>query len=157
MARPNTDLVGVAWLKLVAGLDPTKVATKLPTSNGTVAVGALQPPGGGFVRWRSGLGGTPSGAMRRPVGAVECWAAPAPGSSQVPWGRASELMESIMAVVDDEFHPLHGVTVTLPGDYGKARVHTVNALGEPVKVEGDPSGFARFDVDLEINWTGVPI
>jgi hypothetical protein len=153
MTRPNTDLVGVAWLKLVPGLDPQKVATKLPTSNGEVSADALRPPGGGFVRWHSGLGGTPSGVMRRPVGAAECWAAPAPGSSQVPWGRASELAEAIMDAVDDEHSPLHGITVTLPGDYGMARVHSVNALGEPVKVEGDPSGFARFDLDLEINWT----
>lgn len=153
--RPNIDLVGVTWLRAVPGMPVNSVATALPKVNGEVDVTALRS--GGFARWRSGMGGS-SGAsgLRRPVGTVECWAAPDPGSSQVPWGRASDLAETIYAVANDEHHSLHRVRLTLPHGYGDVLVHSVNALGEPVKVEGDPSGFARFDVDLEINWTGVP-
>jgi hypothetical protein len=36
--------------------------------------------------------------------------------------------------------------------YASARVLTVVALSEPGRIEGDPSGFARYDVDLLINW-----
>lgn len=155
MKRPNTDLVGVAWLKMVPGIPADSVATRLPTVSGSVDVSKLRA--GGFVRWRSGLGGTPAGLMRRPVGVAECWAAPAAGSNQVPWGRAADLAEAIMAVVTDEYTLLDHVQVQPPGDYAPAIVHTVRALsGDPMKVEDDPSGFARFDVDLEINWTGVP-
>jgi len=145
MPRPNIDLVGVAWLRSLAGVPSDSVATKLPSAD------KLR---GGFVRWRSGLGGSPGTSIRRPIGAAECWAAPSAGSSQVPWGAASDLVEAVFTAADaPEFIT---VRLALPGTYGSVLVHSVRALGEPAKVEGDPSGFARFDVDLEINWTGVP-
>jgi hypothetical protein len=148
----NTDLVGVAWLKTVPGLDPTAVATRLPKTGGEVDVTKLRTSG--FVVWRSGLGGVSSGKLRRAIGVAEFWAAPDAGSSQVPWGRASDITEAVYAELSDEFSTVaNAVTVTLPGDYHPARVHTVRALGEPQKVEGDPSGFARFDINIEINWT----
>lgn len=154
----NTDLVGVAWLRHLAAqdgnpLDPAAVATSLPKVNGEVDVTKLRTTG--FVVWRSGLGGVSSGKLRRPVGAASFWHAPtAQGSSHIMWGRAASAAEAVYAELTDEFSPLSThVDLTLPGDYAPAHVHTVRALGEPQKVEGDPSGFARFDINIEINWT----
>lgn len=156
LKRANTDLVGVAWLRLVPRIDSSAVATRLPRyttgdHRGEVDVSKLRTSG--FVVWRSGIGGAPSGKLRRPVGVAECWAAPAEGSIQVPWGRASDLAENIFDAATDEFSALDNVAVSLPAGYPAARVLTVRALGEPQKVTGDPSGFARFDINIEINWT----
>lgn len=147
MPKPNTDLVTVAWLKLVPGV--SQAATKLPEAS------VLRSLPGGFVRVLSGIGGfSPLDVpLRRPVVQIECWAAPAEGSQKVPWGVASDLAESIFLAQYDP--ALMDVTVDLvPVTFGQARVRTVNAQ-EPRKIEGDPSGFARFDVDAMINWTGV--
>jgi hypothetical protein len=145
--RPNTDLVAVELLR--PHVPVNRIATRLPSDTTVLADPA-------FVRIRSGLGGSVNHQIRRPVVAAEVWAAPtADGSSKTPWSRANDVMEGLVTVLDDENGPLFGVTLTLPHDAGDVRVHGVNRLSEPAKVEGDPSGFARFDVDFEINWTEI--
>lgn len=141
---PNTDLVVVAWLKLLANIG--EVATVLPSAE----VMRAQPH---FVRVRSGIGDLSpvDGLVRRPVVQIECWAAPDEGSQKVPWGRANDLAELIYATKNDRTY-MDRVVQLVPAEYGKARVHTVNPL-EPRRIEGDPSGWARFDVDATINWT----
>lgn len=146
--RPNTDLVTMAWLKLVPGVPVDQVATKLPKDLTVVREH-------GFVRVLSGIASRSpiESGMRRPVVQIECWYAPKEvGSQKVPWGQASDIAEAIYEA--SQSFALMGVEVDLSpwGDYGSAIVNTVNAL-EPRKMEGDPSGFARFDVDAEINWT----
>lgn len=148
--RPTTDLVGIAWLRLVPGLPAQQINTALPKD-----VSVLRTVG--FVRVAV-VGGSPNleVPLRRPVLSVECWAAPAEGSQKVPWGRASNLAENVLAATYDR--SLMGRLVDLTpwdADYLPARVLTVNALSEPTRVEGDPSGFARFDLDVELNWTGA--
>lgn len=147
---PTTDLVAIAWLRLIAGLPAQQIATKLPKD-----VTILRTVG--FVTTQI-VGGNPHPdvPMRQPVVTASCWAAPAAGSEKVPWGRAANLAEPIMAATYDR--DLMDAEVDLTGfdpDYLPARVRTVLALTEPVRVEGDPSGFARFDIDLRINWTGA--
>lgn len=151
--RPNTDLVAVELLRPV--VPANRIATRLPMSGGEVNIEPLRDPA--FVVIRSGLGGTVNHQIRRPVVAAEVWSAPtSDGSSKTPWARANDVMEGIVAALDDETGPLFGVTLTLPHEAGDVRVRGVNRLSEPAKVEGDPSGFARFDVDFEINWTEIP-
>lgn len=143
---PSTDLVASAWLRLA--VPDIGVATTLPAD-----VTPLRTSG--FVRVQT-IGGSPNRdvPMRGPVVAAECWAAPATaGSSKPPWNRASGIAERIVAAMYDR--ALMNVLITLPGDYGPARVHTVVALTEPRRIENDPGNFARFDIDLLFGWTAV--
>lgn len=142
--HPNTDLVAVAWLKLAA--PGYGVATSLPSDTSALRTS-------GFVQTRT-VGGSPDMyvPMRSPVVSVTCWAAPSvQGSDKVPWGRANNIAELIVAATYDR--SLTDVDVTLPGDFPPAHVHTVIALSEPRRIEDDPANFARFDVDLVLNWT----
>lgn len=41
------------------------------------------------------------------------------------------------------------------GSYDPARVLSVWPVGGPLRVSGDPSGFARYDLDLELAWCPV--
>lgn len=144
---PGSDLVGVGWLKLLAGLPADKIATKLPKDDA-----ALRAPG--FVRTMI-VGGSPSAsdlAWRAPVITAECWTAPAPGSQKVPWGTANQLAEQIVMATYDR--ALMGRRIDLSAInplFVPVRVASVLALTEPRRVD-DPSGFARFDVDLKLNW-----
>lgn len=142
----NTDLVTVAWLKLATPLGIGQVATQLPPAD---VVRSLPH----FCRVRTGIGSlTPAdGLVRRPVVQIECWSAPDEGSQKVPWGPANDLAELVYSLrLDRDF--MDRVVQLVPTDYGRARVHTVNML-EPRRIEGDPSGWARFDVDATVNWT----
>jgi len=143
---PSIDLIAPAWLRLIVGIDPTKVATTLPSDVAVLRTGA-------FVQAMSGAGGSPNRdvPLRAPVVRVACWAAPPEGSRQVPWGRASDAAERILTATYDP--ALMGRTIDLSSrGYAPAHVLTVVALSEPARVEGDPSGFARYDIDLLVNW-----
>lgn len=144
---PNTDLVSVGWLKLVDGLPAGRIATKLPKDDDA----PLRAPG--FVRLM-GVGGTPGVDMpwRFPVVTAECWAAPQPGSIKLPWGVASNLAEIIMNATYERQYQQRRIDLTsVDPAYLPALVATVLALTEPRRIE-DPSGFARFDVDLLFHW-----
>ena len=144
----NGEIVAIGWLRLA--LPGYGVATTLPSLVTDIRTG-------GFVQVR-GVGGTPEMYLpvRRPVVAASCWAAPATeASSKPPWGRANTLAERLIAATYDE--ALMDVELDLSGfgDYDPARVLTVVALSEPVRIENDPANFARYDVDLAFTWTAV--
>lgn len=146
LKRPSIDLVAPAWLRLVPGVDETKVATSLPSDVSALRTGAFVTIGN--------AGGTPNRdvPLRAPVLTASCWAAPATvGSTQVPWGRASDTAEAIEAATWDPALMDRLIDLT-PRGYAPARVLTVVALSEPARVTGDPSGFARYDIDLLVNW-----
>jgi hypothetical protein len=143
---PGTDLVAVGWLKLIPGLPAGRIATKLPGDDAL-----LRAPG--FVRTMIS-GGTPARdmAIRSPVVTAECWTAPQAGSAKLPWGVANQLAEIIVAASYDRAFLYRHIDLTaVSAAYLPARVFTVIPLTEPRRVP-DPSGFARFDVDLLINW-----
>jgi hypothetical protein len=144
--RPTSDLVLLGWLTLA--LPDVGVGDKLPppdeaTREAGFVRGYVLPGGGRIDR---------DVPLRSPVAAAECWFPPAEGSTKPRWHRAGQVAR---LVVDATFDPaLMGVLVTpAVGDYAPARVHTVVALGEPSRVENDPSNYARFDVDLQITWS----
>lgn len=144
---PGTDLVGVGWLKLNPLLPAGRIATALPKDDD-----ALRAPG--FVRTFI-TGGTPGIDMpwRQPVITAQCWAAPSsPGSTKVPWGVANQLAERIVVSTYDRAYQNVAIDLSaINPNYIPARVATVIALTEPRRID-DPSGFARFDVDLLFHW-----
>lgn len=143
---PGSDLVGVGWLKLLDGLPADRIATVLPKDDAPLRLG--------FVRTMI-VGGSPApGEMpwRAPVITAECWAAPQPGSVKLPWGVASNLAEIIVNGAYARTSQQRRIVFTGSlADFIPAKVATVIPLTEPRRIE-DPSGFARFDVDLLINW-----
>jgi hypothetical protein len=147
---PNTDLVAVAWLRRNAKFSERNIgiATTLPSDRAKLV--------SGFITTQV-VGGSPELELpiRKPVVAVSSWAAPATeGSSKTPWPQAAAISEWIWEMTWDRAHMNVTLSFSLPG-YAQARVFTVEALTEPRRVEDDPSGYARVDVDLLINWTGV--
>lgn len=142
---PTSRLVAVGWLSLA--LPGVGVGTELPK-------GSAASPTTGYLR-TAVIGGTPGRdvPMRGPVVAAECWFPPHADTGDASWARAEDLAERVIAAT---YNPaLMGVVVDLSsvGSYAPARVHTVVALAEPRRDENDPSGWARLDVDLAINWT----
>lgn len=146
---PTTGLVARAWLALVLP-DAVRVGDALPAPDA-----ALRTVG--FVRTDTTGGGVDLYVpMNHPIVSAECWVAPPKdGSSLVPWNAAERLAGWVIAAT---YAPAFmGVVVDLTpfGAYAPARVHTVNALSVPRKGPDDPGNYARFDIDLDITWTGA--
>lgn len=147
---PNTDLVAVTWLRRNEKFSARDigVSTSLPADRSKIVKGFLTT---------QIIGGSPDVELpvRRPVVSVSSWAAPATeGSSKTPWPQAAAIAEWVWEQTWDRAHQNVTLSFSLAG-YAQARVFTVEALTEPRRVEDDPSGYARVDVDLLIHWTGV--
>lgn len=144
---PTTSVVGEAWLALAAPAG-VRAGRSLPEATDQAFRDS------GFVRV------TPVGGnvdrdvpFRSPVVAAECWFPPDPRTRAIPWDEAEQLANQLVAATFDP--RWQGVLLDLPGEFGPALVHTVIALGDPARVTDDPRDFARFDIDLQINWTGA--
>lgn len=146
--HPTSELVAVAWLKTLAALPSSNIATTLPKdSAGWTADGFVQV---------TAVGGSPNlyVPLNDPVVSVDCWAAAASGSSS-PWGKANQLAEIVRAA--SYVRTAFPVLVTgLPGNYNNARVHSAWPITEPRRITGDPGSYARYTFDLQLVWTEVP-
>lgn len=145
---PNSELVAVAWLKGVPGLDPSKVATSRPRDNTSWAET-------GFVQVGD-AGGSPDRdiPMRRPVMSLHLWGSPSTQSGKPPWNRAAALGEAILA--DCQLHQPRDVSALLPAGYRGARVMSAYALTEVRRTPGDLTSFAHFQLDLQLHWCEIP-
>lgn len=143
LLHANSDLVGVAWVRAALGASGG-VGTQLP-----------EPlPDGGFVQL-SVVGGSADMNVRRrgaPVFAVDCWAAVK--NSRLPvWGIANQLCEQIRdAVFAAHVTP---ILVTLPSGYAPAAVQSAVMQTEPMRMQDDPSSYARYRFHLQMWWTEV--
>lgn len=146
---PNNDLVAVAWLsQRVPGLVAAQVATTLPADASTWTAE-------GFVQIQAIPGRVPDidVPLRLPVYQVDCWAVTADASGNPTfkphWPKANRLAELIRLGVEAQ---VHGKPVELPSGYNGARVQSAYLLSEPARVPDDPSGYARFTLDLALDW-----
>jgi hypothetical protein len=141
---PTNELVAAAWLaQRVEGLTAGMVATSLPADTSTWA-------DLGFVQVQALPGGVPDldVPIRRPVFQVDAWAVN-PSSAKPPWGKANHLAELIRIAVEGQ---AYSQPVTLPDAYTDARVLSAYMVSEPLRMPGDPSGYARFTFDLALDW-----
>lgn len=144
--RPTSELVAVAWLKGLSGLN-NLVATDLPTDTTTWAAS-------GFTQVLT-VGGSPAidFALARPVLSLDFWAV-ALDSGKPPWNKANQLAEiARMGLLD---HASVGRLLVLPAAYDNARCVTVFPLTEPRKVRSDEAQYARYSMDAEFHWVAVP-
>lgn len=146
---PTNELVAVAWLsQRVPGIVAGQVATTLPSSPAAWAAE-------GFVQVQS-IGGIPDVELpvRHPLMQVDFWAASVDASGTVsskpPWNKANRLAELVRAAIEDGQE--YGKPVTLPADYLGARVLAVILISEPMRMSGDPSGYAHYSADLALDW-----
>ena len=148
--RATSELVAIAWLKTIVG---DIVATTLPKLGSD---GALSWADTGFVTLVN-AGGSPNiyVPLRDPAVGVTCWAAN-PNSQKPPWGKASNIAETIVAATLD--HPnVPKRALSLPGDYPDVQVKSAYVTGEPRRIPDDASSYARYDIPgLVIAWTEVP-
>jgi len=152
---PNAETVGAAWLKaLLIAANPITApgcGIALPESTDTWR-------DYGFVQVRT-MPGVPSDLytrQRHSVFQVDAWACNAKGNVP-PWnlaGRAATLVQSATETAPGVVVGgwTHGRTVVLPTPYRSAVVQSGYLLGDPYRVENDPSGYARFTATLELDW-----
>lgn len=154
-AYATTELVAITWLKANAaavGLDPQKIAATLPrdtdewSATGFVQLHAL--PGGQYAA---------AGTKRMGVVTVDCWWSATSGatsSSKPQWAKANQLIERVIAATED---PTTGYSslLDLGPNYTPAVVLSVYPMGEPQRVENDPASYARYTVDLVVDWARV--
>lgn len=150
-AYPATnELVAVAWLKTVPGIDAGQVATILPRDTSAWAAA-------GFVQVQALPGGQPHvdvPAIRRPMFQVDCWATNTTdsqtSSTKAPWGKANCLAELIRDATETQ---VYGKTIVVGGaQFKTARVQAAYLAIEPSRVLSDPAGYARYTFDLQIDW-----
>ena len=145
---PNTELVIVAWLKAIPGIDPDAVATTLPEP-GTW-------PGYQFIQPSTVSDDTdPHIPVFRPVVSIDCRAY-RPGSKRPPWGQANQLAEIIrMATYRTMVHD--GLNLAMPAGYSPARICPPWVIHGPHRMLGDQSHWARYQLDLGFTWTHVGV
>lgn len=143
---PNTELVGLAWLsqRVPEFVGLGNVATTLPLSTAW--------PNGGFVQARDLVGGAAriDIPQRRPLLQIDCWAVK-PGSSKPRWALASYLAECVRNATESS-SAKYSSPVALPADYLPAIVSAAFIVGDIRRIENDPSGYARFSMNLEVDW-----
>lgn len=146
---PTPELVAIHWIKGVPGVPVDLVATTVPERSDEFAKS-------GFIQVASAGGDRDiETGMRNSNITVSSWAYN-PDSQKVPWGKANNLLELILAGTEEDGRvPSRAARrLTLPAQYNDARVRTVYPIGEPQRIpeEGD---FARYSMTLVIVWTPV--
>lgn len=151
---PTSELVAMSWLKANApafGATADKIATTLPRDASTwFDTGFIT------VRAIAGTNYQPNGTRRTSIVQLDAWWSPSTGamsSGKVPWGKANALMEAVVAATE---HPVTGyssrVPLALPDYVPVVVLAAYPAYGEPMRMEGDPNGYARYQMDLAIDW-----
>ena len=140
-----TDLIAVAFLRTVPDLDPALISTTLPKDVAAWADGFVQVVG---------IGGAPGRyvPLHASIVNVSCWAANI-DSGKPPWGKANQLAENIKAECLNHSAFPKTLILTSFGDYAPARLHTVFFVNGPHRVPFDQGSYARYDGDLQLNWT----
>lgn len=146
----NNDLVTMAWIRTIPGVDFNQVGTTLPGD-------ASKWSAAGFIQITS-VGGSPHPDIptHRPVMGIDTWAV---GVSQTgeaggkpPWGKANALAEMIRAGCYRNTE-LGVIPLNAPGLY--ARVQSVMPTTEPFRMPGDDARYARYHLDLQLIWVDV--
>lgn len=144
---PNTELVSVAWLKTVPGINPNLVATTVPSPNDEFARD-------GFVQVTAGVGGDADSytGMQGPIVQVDLWAYNA-NSQKAPWGKAATLGAHIKAAIEGVV--THNQLVETPEAFDDARVHSVTTHMDLRRIPNDEA-MARYMLELRVFWTRQP-
>lgn len=145
---PTVARVGVGYLRALAPSIADSIATSLPAVD--------RWPAGLFVTVNDLPGGAPEidlPQLRHAYVTLDVYAA-FPDNDNPQWGRAAIGAELLRGALDSA-QP-YGRPLDLGPDYRAARVQAAYAISEPRKVEDDPSAFARYTFDAQIDWAALP-
>lgn len=144
---PTAPRVAVTFLRNLVPLLAPGIATTLPK------IEAFHD--GMFVT----VNDLPGGAaeidlpqLRHTVVTISTWGA-FPNSDVPQWNRAAIVAELLWDALSGP-QPWGGV-IDLGLNYRAARVQAMFAISEPRKVEDDPSAYARYTFDAQIDWAAL--
>lgn len=82
---------------------------------------------------------------------IQCdaWAVK-PSSNRPAWAAAGSLASAVANATFDNGRIARDLTV--PDHYGRVRVIAARPLSAPRRITDDPSGYARYTLDLELGW-----
>lgn len=150
--RPTNELVAAAWLALyVPEFTAAMVGSSLPKDTNKWAVS-------GFVQVSALASGSPlvDLPVRKPIVQVDAWGtantSDTASSIKPPWNLAAQLIEAIRFATEGAQTGRYGKSIAVKANYLNARVQAVYLVTEPLRVPDDPSGYARFTVDLAVDW-----
>ena len=140
MPLPSSELVAQAWIASLPGFSG-KVATTLPAVDTwrTTGFTTVQP-----------AGGSPSVDVPTRWSLIQVdtyWATTESGKP--PWGKASDLAEQIIRACWDDNQQIN---VTVRAGYNIARLYSVWAVSDPIKLWDDAASWARWRFDLRMTW-----
>lgn len=153
MTRPpgvwpaTSELVAVTWLGTrVAGISPGQVGMTLPKDVTTWA-------DEGFLQVQALPGGSADidGLGRHPMLQLDAWGAKA-GSDKPQWALANRLLELVRLATEGAQDGYYGMPLSLGPNFAPVRVQAAYLVSEPMRVNGDPSGYGRFTTDLMLDW-----
>lgn len=147
--RANHELVVVAWLKSVTGLNT--VGTTVPEDSSTwYSTGFLQP-----IVIKSDT--NKYYQLRSCIAVIHCWAARADVTSQrPPWGQANELAENVVAACfDPSLFQSHDLSLGVSGA-PSARVLQVALIEDPMRAPNDDAHMAHYTTAIQLWWNEKP-
>jgi hypothetical protein len=152
---PTPELVAQGWLsQRVPELVPAQVAGALPkTADLWTPYAGKATNGYGFVTAIAIPGSRPNVHVprRQSVMMVDCWGA-FPSSNKPAWNVAAQLAEAIRNATEASTAKYSTLMTLVLPNYRTAVVLSAYLINEPRRMAGDPSGYARFTLDLEVDW-----
>jgi hypothetical protein len=151
LQHPNGELVAQAWLAAYAGFPSGQLAGSIPDP-------VKSPwPGNGFVLVRALVGGGVDATLperRVSILQVDFLGTRSTHDTFRPlWGVAMDLAECVRVATFAGVQG-YGKSLDMPvAGYRPARALAAYLLTEPVRVEDDPSGYARMTTNLSLAWT----
>lgn len=152
LQHATTELVAAAWLATIPGITADVVGTQLPrpASDGTVSWADT-----GYVQVTTGVGGSFGMyvPLSSPIVQVDCWATQS-NSDLPPLAKANALAMAVAwaTVLNTGIETV----LDLRDGYAGARVMSAYLLGGPPRpIYGDPSDYARYTLNLAMNWVEV--
>lgn len=144
---PNAELAAQAWAAAYSDIPAGQMAGTLPAPE--------KWTDGAFLQIRALPGGSANIDIPERVSSVlqlDAWGSRTIRDTFRPlWAPAMDLMERIRHATAVQ---AYGRSLPVPvAGYDPARIFAGYLVSEPVRVERDPSGYARLTVNLALDWT----
>jgi hypothetical protein len=147
---PTAELVMVAGLRALAPGLATSIATTLPD------LGKGAWPDDLFVTVHlipGALADRDVSARHQSIFDLDFWAAKKTDAIRPLWATAAQGLAIIQEALEDQDW---GAELQMPTDYRNARIQAIYVDQEPMRMEGDPSGYARYTLTTRCDWIALP-
>lgn len=136
---PSDEQVAIAWLKSCPSLSGIDVATSLAAEHSWTTSRFIQVTSAPL-----GLAPHPYVPFHNPRIIVSCWGKPK------YWNDAADVVQLVRS---ETYRVSSARTVEIPVEgFDSAKVKSVQALSEPVRVPNDPNNLTRYDIAIGFEW-----